>query len=332
MYPGVSTPPASLHILPEQQSGKFDRNRNHRVFPAPEQGDSDAGATSLFQARVRQEVLAGLDVLSVSKTPAEERTQAYLKPCYELLEDIHQGKSSGGLSVLVLVPTSEAATQVRQEAERLGEAGDYRAASLTFNKEQLEAISSATILIATPCRLKDLLNSVQVDLSNIFYLVLDGADKMVQMGLEPQVRDIIKRIPSQRQSLVFSESLGSVVRNLTEDIFSNPRSSHLEFEANSRASVIQQNPQFQTEVRAVKRSAGSPPSGQKPKMILSKSAQNSPSKTKSLFSSSPTPTVPVIIPIIPRAAVQRDESSAEDKEKFLAHFGLCSVSKAEEIR
>ena len=242
---------------------------------------------------------------------------------------------------MVLVPTSEAATQVRQEAERLGEAGDYRAASLTFNKEQLEAISTATILIATPCKLKDLLNSVQVDLSHIFYLVLDGADKMVQMGLEPQVRDIIKRIPCQRQSLVFSESLGSVVRNLTEDIFSNPRSSHLEFESNSnsRASVIQQNPQFQTEVRAVKRSAGSPPSGQKPKMILSKSVKNSPSKTKSMFSSSPTPTVPVIIPIIPRAwdwvprtAVQRDESSAEDKEKFLAHFGLCSVSKAEERR
>ena len=199
----------------------------------------------------------------------------------------------------------------------------------------MEAISTATILIATPCKLKDLLNSGQVDLSRVFYLVLDGADKMVQMGLEPQIRDIIERVPSKRQSLVFSESLGSDVRKLTKDIFSNPRSSNLLFEPNSRASVIQQNPQFKTEVRAVKRSAGSPQTGQKPKMILRKSVKNSPTKSKS----SP---VPVIIPIIPRTRaglprtavqrVERSERSAAEKEKCLAYFGLCSVSKAEEIR
>ena len=208
MYPG-EFPPASPHILPEQQkrqARQFDRNKNPRIFPA-----ADGVARTLLQDRVRQEVLAGRDVLSVSKTPAEERALAFMEPCYDLLED-RLKEEPGVLSVLVLVPTREAAVRLRQEAERLGQAGGYRAAACyrsgaaprSFKREQLAAISTATILIATPCKLKDLINSGQVDLSRVFYLVLDGADKMVQMGLEPQVRDIIKRVPSKRQSLLFS--------------------------------------------------------------------------------------------------------------------------------
>ena len=119
----VSIPPASPQLLSMHQSGKFDSNRNCRIFSSAVQGDrggADVGARSLFQSEVREEVLAGRDVLSVSKTPAEERTLAYLQPCYELLDDMFKGESSGGLNVLVLVPTKEAVTQVRAEAETLG--------------------------------------------------------------------------------------------------------------------------------------------------------------------------------------------------------------------
>ena len=96
------------------------------MFPSADQGDhdgADPGARSLLQAVVREEVLSGRDVFSVSKTPAEERTLAYLEPCYDLMDDIYKGEDSGGLNVLVLVPTRELATQVREEAEKLGEVG-----------------------------------------------------------------------------------------------------------------------------------------------------------------------------------------------------------------
>ena len=243
MYPDESpghipgTVSTTSHFLPEQQSGKFDRNRNCRVFPSADQGDrggadGEAEVRSLFRAEVREEILAGRDVLSVSKTPAVERTLAYLQPCYELLDDLYKdkGELSGGIRVLVLVPTRKVANRVRKEAENLGRAGGYEAAScyhsvgapLTFNMEQLEAISIATVLIATPCKLKDLINTRQVNLSKVFYLVLDGADKMIQIGLEPSMRAIIKRVPSKRQTLMFSEGLGGVVKKLAKDVLSNP--------------------------------------------------------------------------------------------------------------
>ena len=244
-----------------------------------------AAARSLLQTKVREEVRAGRDVLSVSQTPAEERALAYLEPCYELLEDRLRGEP-GGLSVLVLVPTREAAIRLRQEAERLGQAGGYKAAAcyrsgaapLSCKREQLAAISAATILIATPGKLKDLINGGQVDLSRVFYLVLDGADKMLQMGLEPQVRDIIERVPSKRQSLMFSESLGSDVKKLAKDILSNHRKFQLMLEPNRVSSVVVVNPKAQTERKAVKRSRPD------------------------------------------------DQRSAADKEEYLAYYDLCSLS------
>ena len=250
-----------------------------------------AAARSLLQTKVREEVRAGRDVLSVSQTPAVERALAYLKPCYELLEDRLKGEP-GVLSVLVLVPTREAAIRLKQEAERLGQAGGYKAAAcyrsgaapLSCKREQLAAISTATILIATPGKLKDLINGGQVDLSRVFYLVLDGADKMLQMGLEPQVRDIIERVPSKRQSLMFSESLGSDVKKLAKDILSNHRRFQLMLEPNRGSSVVMVNPKPQTERKAVKRSRPD------------------------------------------------DQRSAADKEKYLAYYNLCSLSKAWQIR
>ena len=282
------------------------------IFPSENQEGHDGdgeGARSLLQVEVREAVQAGRDVFSVSKTPAVERTLTYLQPCYELLDDMYKGESSGDLNVLVLVPSREVANQVREEAETLGEAGAYKAAScfrsvaapLTSNMKQLEAISTATILIATPDKLKDLLNSGQVDLSQVFYLVLDGADKMVQMGLEPQVRDIIKKVPSKRQSLMFSDSLGFFVKKLSKEILSNPLKLQLS---------ITESPQ--TERRGVKRPAGSSPApaGQKSKMILCGSQAG------------------------PVAAISppNDQRSAKNKEKYLATFDLCLVSEAEEIR
>ena len=263
-----------------------------RIFPSANQ--VDRGGVDVLEAEVREEVLAGRDVFSVSKTRAVERTLAYLQPCYELLDDLYKdkGELSGGIRVLVLVPTRKVANRVRKEAESLGRAGGYEAAScyhsvgapLTFNMEQLEAISIATVLIATPCKLKDFIKSRQVNLSEVFYLVMDGADKMIQIGLEPNMRAIIKRVPSKRQTLMFSEGLGGVVKKLAKDVLSNPRPDLMK---PCRGSVIKMSPQCQPEVRAAKRPAESPPAGEKPKMILSEAQAEA--KTGSRSHQAPKP-------------------------------------------
>ena len=279
-----------------------------QIFPSAHHGGEEK-ARSLLKAEVRKEVLAGGDVLWVSQTPAEERTLAYLEPCYELLGDRLEGEPRL-LNVLILVPTREMAVQVREKAETLGEAGGFKAAScfhgvrppppLTFNL----ANSPVTVLIATPSKLKELINSRQVDLSHVIYLVLDGADKMVKMGLEPQVRDIIERVPIKRQSLMFSESLDSNVKKLAKDVLSNPR----------KVQLGTNQSHHQTERRAVKRPAGTSEGGEKSKSMMIHFGAEA-GRTGDEVSSSPSV-----------------QDSAEEKEKCLAYFNLCSISKAEEIR
>ena len=295
------------------------------MHPSP---DPDVRARNLLQ-EVREEVLAGRDVLSVSKTAPEERTSAYLQPCYELLADMYKGEPNRGINVLVLVPTRKVATRVRKEAERLGEAGGYKAAScfhsvaapFAFNKEQLQAISTATILIATPCKLKDLLRSRQVDLTQVFYLVLDGADKMIQIGMEPSIRDIMKKVPKKRQSLMFSEKLSGLVKKLANDVLSNSQ------DPGAQPMPPKRNPQYQPEVRAFKRPVEDPPAGQT-------EAETGPSKIS--CKACPAPASPIISPSGPRTprppADLGAESSDVEKKKLLTNFGLCPVSKAEEIR
>ena len=114
-----------------------------------------------------------------------------------------------GISVLVLAPTRELATQIHDEAGKFGKASGYYSACAyggAPKREQLRDIQSgANILIATPGRLNDFLESNQVDLSQVFYVVLDEADRMLDMGFEPQIRTILKRVPRHnRQTLMFS--------------------------------------------------------------------------------------------------------------------------------
>ena len=89
-------------------------------------------------------------------------------------------------------------------------------------REQLRAMESASVLVATPGRLNDFLDSGQVDLSKVFYLVMDEADRMLDMGFEPQIRDILKRIPRRRQTLMFSATWPQSVQKLANDFMNDP--------------------------------------------------------------------------------------------------------------
>ena len=107
-------------------------------------------------------------------------------------------------------------------------------------RDQLKAMERASVIVATPGRLNDFLDSRQVqtlflflsyalhlmcwqvDLSSVFYLVMDEADRMLDMGFEPQIREILKRLPRARQTLMFSATWPEEVRRLAHDFLSRP--------------------------------------------------------------------------------------------------------------
>jgi ATP-dependent RNA helicase RhlE len=165
-----------------------------------------------IQALVMRDALAGRDVLAQSET-GSGKTLAFAIPIVERLSPDRARRPSA----LVLVPTRELAAQVVGEfaviaGERgLGVAAAYGGVSI---RDQGRAVSHADILVATPGRLQDLAERGLIRLENVRILVLDEADRMLDMGFEPQVARIVRRIPGDRQTMFFSATLDGAVGRL----------------------------------------------------------------------------------------------------------------------
>ena len=163
------------------------------------------------------------DVVSIAKT-GSGKTLAFLLPAYKKIDKF--SRNCGSIHALVLAPTRELATQIQEEADKFGRPAGYHSACAyggAPKRDQLRAINSGiSVLVATPGRLNDFIESNQVDLSNVFYLVLDEADRMLDMGFEPQIRSIIKRLPKKRQTLMFSATWPEEVRRLANDFLYQP--------------------------------------------------------------------------------------------------------------
>ena len=182
------------------------------VSPAVTRTLAARGITSPFpiQHLVMRDALAGRDVLAKSRT-GSGKTLAFAAPIVERL------RGGAKPSALVLVPTRELASQVVGElsdiaaAKRVSVAAAYGGVSI---REQSKAIARADVLVATPGRLEDLANRRLVNLASVRILVLDEADRMLDMGFEPQVADIVRRLPRDRQTMLFSATLDGAVAGL----------------------------------------------------------------------------------------------------------------------
>jgi len=186
----------------------------------------DAGfkAPTPIQAQTWPIAMKDRDVISIAKT-GSGKTLAFLMPGYAKI-DARFGGPRGTIYILVLAPTRELATQIHEEAVKFGGVRGHDSACAyggAPKKEQLSAINQGiSVLVATPGRLNDYLERSQVNLSNVFYLVLDEADRMLDMGFEPQIREIIKRLPRKRQTLMFSATWPEEVRRLANDFLYQP--------------------------------------------------------------------------------------------------------------
>ena len=163
------------------------------------------GITAPFaiQGLVIRDVMEGHDVLAKSPT-GSGKTLAFALP---IVERVQRGR---GPSALVLVPTRELATQVAEEFRPLMAARGLRVTAVYGGvsiQNQTRLVKTADVLVATPGRLEDLLNRRAMSLDGIRTLVLDEADRMLDMGFQPQVDKIVARTPRNRQTLFFSATL-----------------------------------------------------------------------------------------------------------------------------
>src|SRR2546427_2028702 len=172
------------------------------------------------QAAAIPQALEGKDVLATAQT-GTGKTLAFLIPVIEKL--LTQQKP--GIAALVLVPTRELAMQVATQYNALR--GKLPAAALVVGglpeRQQLMAIrNGARLMVATPGRLEDYLDRQQVQFNALHTLVLDEADRMLDMGFLPAIRRIAGTLPKERQTLCFSATLEASVVHLVNDYMKNP--------------------------------------------------------------------------------------------------------------
>lgn len=179
--------------------------------------------------------LSGRDLLATAQT-GTGKTLAFLLPVAERLLTMR----GAGVHALVLVPTRELAIQVQQQYEQL-RGKNLRAAALAIGgeseRQQIAALRTASLVIATPGRLEDFLRRRLVKLSATQVLVLDEADRMLDMGSLPAIRRITDRLPRQRQTLCFSATLDPAVAHIVSDFVQNPLRIALDSTSKPAASV-----------------------------------------------------------------------------------------------
>ncbi|MFA5975751.1 MAG: DEAD/DEAH box helicase [Elusimicrobiota bacterium] len=166
-------------------------------------------------------VLSGRDLLASAQT-GTGKTLAFLLPLmHRMLE-----QPAHGVTGLVLLPTRELAAQVASVGKDMGRFSHFKLALLVGGESyttQLHALrSGANLVIATPGRLLDHLERRTVSLSNVHTLVLDEADRMLDMGFAPALHAILRYIPEQRHTLLFSATLPNEIERLSHLALKNP--------------------------------------------------------------------------------------------------------------
>ncbi|CAH8456216.1 unnamed protein product [Dicrocoelium dendriticum] len=178
-----------------------------------------------IQAQAVPLAMAGRDVIGIGKT-GSGKTAAFLWPCIIHMMDQPPLKLGDGPIGVICAPTRELAQQIYTEAKKLAKVYNltvvcaYGGGSLWEQQKACEA--GCELLICTPGRLIDLVKKKSTNLRRVTYLVFDEADKMFNLGFEPQVRSIANHVRPDRQTLLFSATFKRRLERLARDILSDP--------------------------------------------------------------------------------------------------------------
>ena len=183
-----------------------------------------------IQAQAIPEILSGRDLLGCAQT-GTGKTAAFAIPILQLLEqhrleEHKKGTSNNGIKVLILTPTRELAIQIGESFMAYGKQLRNRHAVIFGGVNQFSQVQALQrgldIVIATPGRLLDLMTQGYVNLNSLTTFVLDEADRMLDMGFVHDVKRIITKIPSKRQTLFFSATMPNDIQQLANSILTNP--------------------------------------------------------------------------------------------------------------
>ena len=170
-------------------------------------------------------ILEGKDVLGIAKT-GSGKTASYVLPILTNLQGQTTTKNRH-VNVLVLVPTRELAGQVKDVFQQFGATLPDRVKTIAVFggvsiNTQMQAMQNVNVLVATPGRLLELVESNAVHLSSISTLVLDEADKMLNLGFKSEMEKIFHLLPKKRQNLLFSATLSEDINNINQVLLDNP--------------------------------------------------------------------------------------------------------------
>ena len=190
-----------------------------------EQGYTEA---TPIQAQAIPAILEGRDIMGCAQT-GTGKTAGFTLPLLQLLAPQASTSTSPArhpVRALVLVPTRELAAQVEESVRTYGKYVPLRAAVVYGGidiKPQIKALHAGVeIVVATPGRLLDHLEQKSINLSQVQILVLDEADRMLDMGFLPDIKRILSVLPPQRQNLMFSATFSDDIKKLANQIMRNP--------------------------------------------------------------------------------------------------------------
>lgn len=178
------------------------------------------------QKQVIPEILAGHDVIASAQT-GTGKTAAFLLP---ILQNIVSSPHSDQIKALVIVPTRELALQITQQVEGFGYFTSVSSLAVygggdgqLYENEKSALKKGVDIVVCTPGRMISHLTMGYVNFENLKFLVLDEADRMLDMGFYDDIMKIINQLPKERQSLLFSATMPGRIRELTRKILRNAR-------------------------------------------------------------------------------------------------------------
>lgn len=194
-----------------------------------------------IQGKVIPEILDGRDLVASAQT-GTGKTASFVLPILELLKGERKRRAKR-MRALIIVPTRELAVQVESSISQYGKHIDIISMTMfggvDSERQKQQLIDGVDILVATPGRLLDMIHQRALHFDELEVLVLDEADRMLDMGFIEDINKIIERLPEQRQNLLFSATVSDVVRRLAKTIIDDAVEISLEDDKASAPKISQ---------------------------------------------------------------------------------------------
>jgi ATP-dependent RNA helicase RhlE len=195
-----------------------------------------------IQTAAIPQILAGHDLIGIAQT-GTGKTAAFVLPILAKLAALSREGGPRSIRALIVAPTRELVAQIEENVRGYGKHLSLRAATIyggVGEQKQIEALRSGVdIVVATPGRLLDLMGRRFCDFSRLNFLVLDEAERMLDMGFLPDIRRIVRAVPQKRQTLLFSATLSSEIEGVTHEFLRAPKTVQIGRRANPADTVTQ---------------------------------------------------------------------------------------------